>query len=47
MVYAIYDGKDDKYVKSIYYDIRKENGYTNSMIFTNDINKIVFHEKGF
>ena len=47
LVYAIYDGKDDKYVKSIYYDIRKENGYTNSMIFTNDINKIVFHEKGF
>ena len=46
-VYAIYDEKDDKYVKLIYYDIKKENGYTNSMIFTNDINKIVFHEKGF
>lgn len=47
LVYAIYDGKDDKYIKSIYYDIRKENGYTDSMIFTNDINKIVLHEKGF
>ena len=30
LMYAIYDGKDDKYIKSIYYDIRKENGYTNS-----------------
>jgi len=47
LMYAIYDGKDDKYIKSIYYDIRKENGYTNSMIFTNDISKIVLHEKGF
>lgn len=47
LVYAIYDGKDDKYVKSIYYDIRKENGYINAMIFTNDIEKIVLHEKGF
>lgn len=47
LVYAIYAGKDDKYVKSIYYDIRKENGYTNAMIFTNDIEKIVLHEKGF
>lgn len=46
-VYAIYDGKDDKYVKSIYYDIRKENGYANAMIFTNDIEKIVLHEKRF
>ena len=47
LVYAIYDGKDDKYVKSIYYDIRKENGYMNAMIFTNNIEKIVLHEKGF
>ena len=47
LIYAIYDGKDDKYIKSIYYDIRKENGYTNAMIFTNDIKKIILHEKGF
>ena len=47
LVYAIYEGKDDKYVKSIYYDIRKENGYANAMIFTNNIEKIVLHEKGF
>lgn len=47
LVYAIYDGKNDKYIKSIYYDIRKENGYTNAMIFTNDIEKIVLHEKEF
>lgn len=47
LVYAIYDGKDDKYIKSIYYDIKKENGYTNAMIFTNDIEKIVLHEKEF
>ena len=47
LVYAIYDGKNDKYIKSIYYDIRKENGYTNAMIFINDIEKIVLHEKGF
>lgn len=47
LVYAIYDGKDDKYIKSIYYDIRKENGYANAMIFTKDIEKIILHEKGF
>lgn len=47
LVYAIYDGKDDKYVKSIYYDIRKENEYTDIMIFTNDISKIVLHKDGF
>ena len=47
LVYAIYEGKDDKYVESIYYDIRKENGYANAMIFTNNIEKIVLHEKGF
>lgn len=47
LVYAIYDGKDDKYTKSIYYDIRKENGYANAMIFTNDIEKIILYEKGF
>ena len=47
LVYAIYEGKNDKYIKSIYYDIRKENGYKNAMIFTNDIEKIVFNEKGF
>ena len=47
LVYAIYDGKDDKYIKSIYYDIRKENGYTNAMIFTKDIEKIILYEKGF
>ena len=47
LVYAVYEGKDDKYLKSIYYDIKKENGYANAMIFTNDIEKIVLHEKGF
>ena len=47
LVYAVYEGKDDKYIKSIYYDIRKENGYANAMIFTNNIEKIVLHEKGF
>lgn len=47
LVYAVYEGKDDKYIKSIYYDIKKENGYANSMIFTNNIEKIVLHEKGF
>ncbi len=47
LVYAVYEGKDDKYIKSIYYDIKKENGYANVMIFTNNIEKIVLHEKGF
>lgn len=47
LVYAIYEGKDDKYIKSIYYDIRKENGYASAMIFANDIDKIVLYEKGF
>lgn len=47
LVYAIYEGKNDKYIKSIYYDIRKEHEYKMVMIFTNDIEKIVLHEKGF
>ncbi len=47
LVYAVYEGKDDKYIKSIYYDIKKENGYANAMIFTNNIEKIVLNEKGF
>ena len=47
LVYAVYEGKDDKYIKSIYYDIKKENGYANAMIFTNNIEKILLHEKGF
>lgn len=47
LVYAIYEGKDDKYIKSIYYDIRKEHEYKKVMIFANDIEKIVLHEKGF
>lgn len=47
LVYAIYEGKDDKYIKSIDYDIRKEHEYKMVMIFTNDIEKIVLHEKGF
>lgn len=47
LVYVVYEGKDDKYIKSIYYDIKKENGYANVMIFTNNIEKIVLHEKGF
>lgn len=47
LVYAIYDGKDDKYIKSIYYDIRREHEYKNVLIFTNDIEKIVLYEKGF
>lgn len=47
LVYAVYEGKDDKYIKSIYYDVRKENGHANAMIFTNNIEKIVLHEKGF
>ena len=47
LVYAIYEGKDDKYIKSIYYDIRKEHEYKNAMIYTNDIEKIVMNKKGF
>ena len=46
LVYAIYNGKDDKYTKSVYYDIKKEHEYNNLIIFTNDIEKIVLHEKG-
>ena len=45
LVYAIYDGKDNKYIKSIYYDIRKECEYKNAMIFTNNIEKIVMNKK--
>ena len=47
LVYAVYEGKDDKYIKSIYYDIRKEHDYDRIMVFTNNIEKIVFFKKGF
>lgn len=47
LVYTIYEGKDDKYIKSIYYDIRKEHEYKNAMIYTNNIEKIVMNKKGF
>ena len=47
LVYAIYEGKNDKYIKSIYYDIRKEQKYRNIMIFTDNIEEILLYEKGF
>lgn len=47
LVYAIYDGKNDKYIKSIYYDIRKEHKRNNVMIFTNNIENILLNKKSF
>lgn len=47
LVYAFYEGKSDKYIKSIYYDIRKESKIKYSIIFTNNLEKFVFFELGF
>lgn len=48
IVYAIYGEKSDKYITSIYYDIRRE-GYnkTNIMIFTTNMEKVVLNKNPF
>ena len=46
-IYAIYGEKNDKYITSIYYDIKKEREIENTIIFTNDIEKILYHKHTF
>lgn len=46
-VYAIYGEKTDKYITSIYYDIKKERDIRHTIIFTNDVEKILYHKHKF
>lgn len=46
-VYSIYGEKSDKYITSIYYDIKKERETYNTIIYTNNIEKILYHKKRF
>lgn len=45
--YAVYEGKKDKYITSLYYDLKKEGKYYNSIIFTDDIEKVWYHKDKF
>ena len=44
-IYAVYRDKSDKYITSIYYDLKKELEFPNSIIFANDIEKIWYYKK--
>ncbi len=44
-VYSVYGEKDNKYITSLYYDLKKEREFYNSIIFTNDIEKILYYKK--
>ena len=44
-VYAVYGNKNDKYITSIYYDLKKEKEILFSIIFTNDIDKILYDKR--
>lgn len=46
-VYAIYGEKTDKYITSIYYDIKKERDIQHTIVFTNDIERILYHKHKF
>ena len=46
-IYSLYGEKTDKYVTSLYYDLKKEREIYSSIIFTNDIDRIVYHKKKF
>lgn len=46
-VYAIYGNKNDKYITSIYYDLKKEREIPYSIIFTNNIDKILYDKRRF
>ena len=46
-VYSVYGNKDDKYITSIYYDLKKEQEFCNSIIFINDLEKILYYKKSF
>ena len=40
-----YGNKNDKYITSIYYDLKKEKEILYSIIFTNDIDKILYDKR--
>lgn len=44
-IYAVYGNKNDKYITSIYYDLKKEKEIPYSIIFTNDIDKILYDKR--
>lgn len=44
-VYSFYEGKNDKYITSISYDLKKQQSILNSIIFTTDLDKILYHKK--
>lgn len=44
-VYAVYGNKNDKYITSIYYDLKKEKDILFYIIFTNDIDKILYDKR--
>ncbi len=44
-VYSVYGEKNDKYITSLYYDLKKEREFYNSIIFTNNVEKILYHKK--
>lgn len=46
-VYSLYGEKTDKYITSLYYDLKKEHEIHNSIIFTNDIERILYNKKKF
>lgn len=46
-IYSVYGEKDDKYITSLYYDLKKEREIYNSIIFTNDREKILYNKKRF
>ena len=46
-VYAIYGEKNNKYITSIYYDIKKEKDIHNNIIYTNNIEKVLYHKQNF
>ena len=44
LTYHISDINGTRYIKSVLYDIEKENKYQNIIVFVNDINRIKFNE---
>ena len=46
-VYSVYGKKDDKYITSLYYDLKKEREIYNYIIFTNDRENILYNKKRF
>ena len=47
LVYAVYENKTNKYIKSVHYDIKKEHEIKNVAILTNDLEKLMFGKNSF